>query len=514
MAPESFATPAAVPAETDLAESEVLAAVDLGSNSFHMIVARFSHEQLTVIDRLREMVRLAAGLTDGNRLDDDSQARALECLSRFGERIRDIRAERVRVVGTNTLRKAKGSGAFLQQAGELLGQPVEIIAGIEEARLIYLGASHSLPLVDGPQLVVDIGGGSTEIIRGYGYEPELLESLYVGCVSLSTACFGSGKLSARRFERARLAARLELEPVQARFRRVKPVRCVGASGTIRAASNVLSAMGEPDGITRAGLDRLIATMTEAGRLDRLQLPGLSDQRAPVFPGGVAILAEVMAAVDVEHMIVSDGALREGILYDMVGRLTDEDARVRTVRSMEARFQVDSEQADRVEQTALMLLEAVGASWSLDHETCRLILVWAARLHEMGLDIAHAQYHRHGAYLLEHADMPGFTREEQAVLARLVGAHRRRFSADDFNILQKPWARRALRLTVLLRLAVLFNRSRTSVALPPIGCQAKGRRVCLTVPEAWLHSSPLTLADLELERGYLDGAGIALTLKPG
>lgn len=507
-------TPATLPTEADLAESEVLAAVDLGSNSFHMVVARFLHGQLTVIDRLREMVRLAAGLTDGNRLDNDSQQRALECLSRFGERIRDIQAERVRVVGTNTLRKAKGSGAFLQQAGELLGHPVEIIAGIEEARLIYLGASHSLPSVDGAQLVVDIGGGSTEIIRGYGYEPEALESLYVGCVGLSAACFGTGKLSARRFERARLAARLELEPVQAKFRQVEPARCVGASGTIRAANNVLNAMGEPEGISRAGVERVIAAMKDAGRLEQLQLPGLSDQRKPVFPGGLAILAEVMAALNVEQMIVSDGALREGILYDMVGRLTDEDARVRTVRSMEARFQVDSEQAERVEQTALMLLEQVADGWGLDDETSRPILIWAARLHEMGLDIAHAQYHCHGAYLLEHADMPGFTREEQAVLARLVGAHRRRFSADDFATLQKPWSRRALRLTVLLRLAVLFNRSRTSVPLPGISCRAKGRRVCLTVPDALLQSSPLTLADLELEQAYLDGAGITLTLKPG
>ncbi len=477
-----------------------------------MVVARFSHGQLTVIDRLREMVRLAAGLTSDNQLDEDSQQRGLECLSRFGERIRDIQADRVRVVGTNTLRKAKGSGAFLQRAAGLLGHPVEIIAGIEEARLIYLGASHSLPSVDGPQLVVDIGGGSTEIIRGYGYEPETLESLYVGCVGLSAACFGNGKLSARRFESARLAARLELEPVQARFRQVRPIRCVGASGTIRAANNVLSAMGEPDGVTRIGLERIIAAMTAAGRLDRLELPGLSDQRKPVFPGGVAILAEVMAALDVDQMTISDGALREGILYDIVGRLTDEDARVRTVRSMEARFQVDRAQADRVEQTALMLLEQVAESWSLGHESASLILCWAARLHEMGLDIAHSHYHRHGAYLLEHADMPGFTREEQAALARLVGAHRRKFNADDFATLQKPWSKRALRLAILLRLAVLFNRNRAALALPAITCRAKSRQLCLTLPDAWLKSSPLTLADLELEQSYLGGAGIELRLE--
>jgi exopolyphosphatase/guanosine-5'-triphosphate,3'-diphosphate pyrophosphatase len=503
----------AEPTHGVLASSEVLAAVDLGSNSFHMVVARLSHGQLTVVDRLREMVRLAAGLGEDSRLDRASRERALTCLSRFGERIRDMHADRVRVVGTNTLRKAKKTGDFLMEAQDRLGHPVEIISGIEEARLVYLGASHSMPLIDGPQIVVDIGGGSTEIIRGYGYEPEAMESLYLGCVSLSTACFAGGKLTARRFERARLAARLELQPVKARFRSVTPARFVGGSGTIRAASAVLAALeGTAAGLTGTGLEKLIQLMIAAGRIDKLHLDGLSEQRKPVFPGGIAMLVEVMSALGMDRMVVADGALREGILYDMVGRLSHEDARLRSVRSMEARFHVDTEQAARVEQSALRLLEQVATDWKLDKESDGLSLSWAARLHEIGLDIAHAHYHRHGAYLLENADMPGFTREEQRILACLVGSHRRNFNRGSFDGIASGSVRRTMRLAVLLRLAVLFNRSRTSADPAPFRCHASGRRLNICIPTAWLEANTLTLADLEREEESLAGAGFEMTLE--
>ncbi len=492
----------------------MLAAVDLGSNSFHMLVARLTHGQLTVIDRLREMVRLAAGLDAGNRLDDASRARALECLSRFGERIRDMQAGQVRVVGTNTLRKARGVDRFLEEAETLLGHPVEIISGIEEARLIYLGVSHSLPSIAGEQICVDIGGGSTEIIRGKGYEPKQMESLYLGCVSLSTQYFPSGKLSARKFEKARLAARLELEPVKARFVDPPVDRFIGASGTIRAAATVGQQLGLwSEGITCEGLERLVARMVDAGRVERLELPGLSEQRRPVFPGGVAILAEVLDALNIDCMQVADGALREGILYDLLGRLTDEDARVRTVRAMEARFHVDTAQAARVEATAMRLFDQVVDDWKLTGDENRLALGWAARLHEVGLDIAHSQYHRHGAYLLENADMPGFTREEQRVLARLVGTHRRSFSRSAFDDLPRRRARAVLRMAVLLRLAVLLNRSRTDTEPAPLRVRVEGKRIGVSAPVGWLTANPLTRAGLEAEHDYLAQAGLDMQLEP-
>ena len=222
-----------------------MAAVDLGSNSFHMVVARNQHGEPSIVDRLREMVRLASGLDAEGSLDAASQERALACLRRFGQRLRDMRAHQVRVVGTNTLRRASNGEAFLAKAEEALGHPVEVISGIEEARLIYLGVSHHTDSTDGANLVIDIGGGSTELIIGEGYEPQHLESLYVGCVGVSRAHFDDGKLSAKRFERARLAVRLELRPVAAAFRRRGWKRAIGSSGTVRAACDIAQELNSP-----------------------------------------------------------------------------------------------------------------------------------------------------------------------------------------------------------------------------------------------------------------------------
>ncbi len=495
------------------AEPEILAAVDLGSNSFHMVVARFDHGQLTVVDRLREMVRLADGLDENNHLNADSCERALACLSRFGERLRSIHAHRVRVVGTNTCRKVSESSDFLDEAESLLGHPVEVISGIEEARLIYHGASNSLPPADGAQLIVDIGGGSTEIIRGHGFVPEYLQSLSMGCVVISNQFFANQKLTPRRFEKARLAAKLELAPIKSRIGKLKSVRCVGTSGTIRAARNVLRAMeGENTQLSLAGVEGLIQKMIAAEKISRLNLPGLSELRKPVFPGGVAILAEVMSSLGMKRMIVADGSLREGILHDLVGRLSDEDARVRTVRAMEARFNVDVAQADRVETTALSFLEQVVKPWGLAAADSRDLLGWAARLHEMGLDIAHSQYHRHGAYLLEHADMPGFPRSEQRILARLVGAHRRGFSRKSFCDIAKKRQLEIMRLAVLLRLAVLFNRSRKADDFRRLRLKANDQQLTIRLPADWLADNPLTFADLRAERNRLKGTDVRLNLK--
>jgi exopolyphosphatase/guanosine-5'-triphosphate,3'-diphosphate pyrophosphatase len=492
---------------------EVLAAVDLGSNSFHMLVARLSHGQITVIDRLREMVRLGAGLDARQRLDGNSQQRALGCLARFGERLRDMHAGRVRVVGTNTLRHARGTSRFLRQAEIALGHPVEIISGIEEARMIYLGASHHLPGVTGQRTVVDIGGGSTEIIAGQGLEPRAMESLAMGCVSVSERHFPKGRLLERQFQDARLAVRLELEPVRAQFGRLQPEQVAGTSGTIRAAYSALAGLDRARrGITVTGLEHLIELMIAAGQVGSLRLPGISPERAEVFPGGVAILVEVMKALDIDRMRVADGALREGLLYDMVGRLTDEDARERTVRAMASRYHVDAAQARRVESTALLLLGQVRKDWDLAGEEPMRLLGWAARLHEVGLDIAHAHYHRHGAYLLENGDMAGFPQDEQRVLACLVHAHRRKFEKRLFGRLPRAWGRRALRLALLLRLAVLFHRSRTGVSLPKITLKAKGRTLRLEIPGEWLDASPLTLADLEREAEFLAAGGVQLTVQ--
>jgi exopolyphosphatase / guanosine-5'-triphosphate,3'-diphosphate pyrophosphatase len=489
---------------------DVIAAVDLGSNSFHMVVARHSHGQLIILDRLREMVRLGAGLDEQGRLTREATEAALACLQRFGQRLHDMKAESVRVVGTNTLRRARRKGAFLDRARAALGQPIEIISGIEEARLIYLGVAHTMPNEPGRRLVVDIGGGSTEVIIGEAKQAKKLESLYMGCVSMSSRYFSDGGITDKRIKRARIAARLELEPVRASFRNYGWDQAVGSSGTIRSVGDVIRARNNGDGvITPAAVEALIEHAIKAGDVSKLRLVGLSEERLPVFAGGLAILVEILDAFDIKTMRVADGALREGLLYDMVGRFTDEDARARSVRAMQARYHVDIAQAERVEASALDFLRQTTGEWQLDEPFAELVLSWAARLHEIGLDVSHSHYHKHGAYLLEHADMPGFPQEEQRILAAVVGAHRRKLHVQSMQDLMPPWHIKAEYLTLLLRLSVLLHRGRSATALPKIELHAKGRSLEIAFPKGWLDAHPLTATDLENEIEYLKGGNIRL-----
>jgi exopolyphosphatase/guanosine-5'-triphosphate,3'-diphosphate pyrophosphatase len=489
---------------------DVIAAVDLGSNSFHMVVARYSHGQLTILDRLREAVRLGAGLDELGRLQREAVDTALACLERFGQRLRDMKAEGVRVVGTNTLRKARRKGAFLDRARAALGHPIEVISGIEEARLIYLGVARTMPSEPGRRLVADIGGGSTEIIIGEGVHAKKLESLYMGCVSMSARCFPDGEITEKRMKRARLAARLELEPVQATFKSYGWDHAVGSSGTIRAVGDVLRARNSSDATINAGsVESLIEHAIRAGSLSKLRLPGLTDDRVPVFVGGLAILAEILNVLEIKSMRVADGALREGLLYDLVGRFTDEDARVRSVRAMQARYHVDLPQAERVEATALDFLRQTQEAWAIDEPFAELVLSWAARLHEIGLDVSHSHYQKHGAYLLEHADMPGFPQEEQRILACIVGAHRRKMHIEMLQDLSPPWHIKAEYLIVLLRLTVLLHRGRSQAALPKIILAARMRSLDISFPRGWLEANPLTATDLENEIEYLKAVGFRL-----
>jgi exopolyphosphatase/guanosine-5'-triphosphate,3'-diphosphate pyrophosphatase len=489
-----------------------MAAVDLGSNSFHMVVARAHHGQLAIVDRLREMVRLASGLSADGRLDNESQDRALACLRRFGQRLKDMHAETVRVVGTNTLRRAKNAEFFLSAAEEALGHPVEVVAGMEEARLVYLGVSHHIDAASGLNLVIDIGGGSTELIIGEGYDPVDLESLAIGCVGLSLKFFDGGRLSQKRFARARLAASQELRPVAARFRRRGWSLALGSSGTIRCVDEIVALAGlEDDGITLEAVEKIIEWMVESRNIEKLTLPGLSDDRAPVFAGGISILAEFMKQFGIERMAVSDGALREGLLYDMIGRQQSADAREVTIRSLQNRFHIDLEQAERVEATASALLGKVAGQWDLGDSRYPQLLQWAARLHEVGLDIAHSKHHQHGAYLLANADLPGFARLEQQLLACLVGNHRRKLELSLLDNLKLDWQTPMLRLIVLLRLAVVLNRARSSEESPDIQLTGSINRLEATFPRHWFSANPLTHADLMQEQELLAARGFELAL---
>ena len=506
---------ARIPRKSSRPVPDVLAAVDLGSNSFHMVVARYSHGQLVIIDRLREMVRLASGVEANGEFDRAAAARAIACLERFGQRLRAMRAGTVRAVGTSALRVAHRKEPFLARAREALGHPIEIISGREEARLIYAGVATNLPREPDRRLIVDIGGGSTELIIGRGLMPIELESVRVGCVVISERYFGEGKISAKRMAAARVAVRQQLAPLRGAFRRKGWQVCAGSSGTVRAIGEAIRELNpRANVITASGIERLANQVVAAGHTRELLFWAVTEDRRPVFPGGVAILAEIFKVLGVKEMRVVDGALREGLLYDMVGRYTDEDARERTVRSMQLRYHVDTEQAGRVADTALKFLKGARTPWKLGNDPqAALMLKWAACLHEIGLDVAHSGYHRHGEYLLENADMPGFSRSEQRLLARLVGAHRRKLARDGLRELPPPWDRHALRLIVLLRLAVLLHRGRGRAALPRIRLAARLNSLRLAFPGRWLADHPLTQADLRQEVEYLRAAGLSLRV-PG
>ncbi len=491
-------------------EDENLAAIDLGSNSFHMIVARRSGDELVVVDRLREMVRLADGLDAQRCLDEAARRRALDCLARFGQRIRHIPAANIRVVGTNTLRSARNAAAFLAEAEQALGADIEIVSGLEEARLIYLGVAHSVA-GKGSRLVVDIGGGSTELIIGEGFESRDMESLYMGCVSMSREFFADGSITEKRLRKAGLAAQVELEPHAARFRSLGWKQAIGASGTIRAVGRVVEAAGwSEEGITPASLEALLEALLRAGRVADIRLDGLGADRAPVFVGGVVVLHAVFEALGIEHMRVSDGALREGLLYDMLGRIHHEDVRDRSVAGLMRRFDADEAQAQRVADTAVDGLRQVAGAWKLKADKHARLLGWAASLAEIGRGIARSQYHKHGAYIIQHADLPGFSRQEQALLAILVRAHRRKFPVDAFAGLPRGRERRARLLAVLLRLSVVLHRSRSPRALPELELLAADNGLRLVFPQGWLQEHPLTGADLEQEQAYLKAAGFELS----
>ncbi len=486
---------------------QTVAAVDLGSNSFHMVVAQVTDGELRIVDRLRETVRLGAGLDRDKRLTDAASASALGCLQRFGERVRDLPPGSVRAVGTNTLRQARNSTAFLRRAAEALGHRIEIISGLEEARLIHLGVAAGLA-GDAQRLVIDIGGGSTELIIGRGLTPLRMESLHLGCVSMSLAHFAEGKVGRKAWRHAVLAARRELEPHEASYRASGWSEALGASGSVRAVGEVARAANWSNGaITRDVLARIEERLLEAGDVAKAGLPDLSEDRRPVFTGGVAILTGLFDALGLERLQVASGAPREGLLFDLVGRLGGlSDVRAATVGGLSTRLGVDGVHAARVADSAAALLAQVAEPWGLQAPPHAQLLGWAAALHEVGISIAHSQYQKHGAYLLEHGDLAGFSRDEQSVLAALVRVHRRKFPKDAFEKLPPPWDRKARRLAVILRAAVLLNRARSASAPATPRVEAFAESFRLTFPDGALERHPLLRADLEEEGAYLAAAG--------
>ena len=490
---------------------EMVAAIDLGSNSFHMIGARLEENgTLSVIDRLRDSVRLGGGLDENGDIDEAAQQRAFTCLETFSQRIRDLPQSAVRVAGTNTLRVANNAEAFVEKAEAILNHPVEVIEGREEARLIYLGVAHGLATKEGNRLVVDIGGGSTELIIGQSMLPMRRESMYTGCVSASRRFFADGYITHKRMKEAVTEASLILYSQASRFSSKSWDEAIGCAGTIKAIGNILHDQGWCEsGISYKGLKQLRDVMIEAGHVDKLSLAGLSDDRRPVIAGGVSVLLAVFKTLGIKQMLVSEQGMREGLLYDLVGRITHTDVRDATVETVISKWGVDELQAKRVTDTVDVLCNKVCEHWCIDADQLVPLLRWSAMLHEIGLQVSHNNYHKHGAYLLENADMQGFSRQEQALLAALVLSHRSKFRISTFDRLMKPFVTTGKHMCILLRLAVLMQRGRADIELPDFDMKIEDNQISLRFPHGWLKHNSMTKAGLVKEAEYLAAAGYGL-----
>jgi exopolyphosphatase / guanosine-5'-triphosphate,3'-diphosphate pyrophosphatase len=490
-------------------QQPILAAVDLGSNSFRLQIARVENDQLYMLDGLREAVRLAAGITEDKRLDKPAQQRALSCLQKFGERLRGLPREAVRAVGTNSLRVAKNAPEFLQQAETALGFPIDVIAGREEARLIYLGVARTLPQTAGKRLVMDIGGGSTEFIIGNGLQPLKLESLYMGCVSYSVRFFPDGKINKSNLKQAELAARSEVQAIASEFSKGHWNVAFGSSGSARVLCDILEQNGySSGGLTREGLEQLRVQLLKAGDVNKLDLPGLRPDRIPVLAGGYAIMYAAFCELGIEHMQPALGALREGLLYDLLGRFHHNDMREVTMQQFMRRYHVDVRQAMRVAHLADFLAKQF-LEGQLSDEDLHL-LNWAANLHEIGISVAHSGYHKHTAYILANADMPGFSKTEQSHLSLLALAHRGGLE----KLRGKLDTQEKLAEVMALRLAALIYRNRGDVELPAMQGRFSGTKFHLALAPGWLVQNPLTEAALLEEMKQWKGLGVSMQVVEG
>ncbi len=491
-----------------LEDGDLLASVDLGSNSFHMVVARYLLGQLRIVDRLRETVRLAEGLDGRGGLNSAVRQRAIECLSRFGQRVRDIPPQRVRAIATNTVRRLAQPQSFLVPAEGALGHAIEVVAGREEARLVYLGVAHAQPSKPGElRLVIDIGGGSTECIIGSGFEAIERESLQLGCVGSTRRFFPSGKLSKKKWRDGLTEATAEFQQFTGTYRALGWHEVIGSSGTNKAIGEICAAMKLTKGaVTAEALPQVRDRLLQADHIDDIDLPSLSPERRPVIAGGVLVLEAAFAALDLQRMQVSKAAMREGILYDMVGRGGAHDPRDASVDALMVRYAIDKKQAARVEGSLMQLFDQVAKSWALDADD-RVMLARAARLHELGLVIAHSQYHMHGSYVVENSDIAGFSQQQQRYLAALIRTHRRGIPKSAFDAVPDRLFTSARRSAALLRLAVLLHRSHENGEIPRLDLKADGYQLTLTVSKRWLEARPLVKADLHGELQDMAGLGI-------
>lgn len=485
--------------------SPVYAALDLGSNSFHLLVATFTDNKLVVIDNLKMTVRLAGGLDGDKNLSDEAMQRAFDALNLFADRLQHVERRHMRVTGTSTLRQARNADRFLEQAEAIIDAQIDIISGIEEARLIYLGVSKDYS-PSTRRLVIDIGGGSTECVVGK-LEAEQPSSLHLGCVSFTARFFPHSEISTKSYQAALTAARLEAREIAHDMRKARWQEAVGASGTIKAVQDILQQQWQQPLITLPGLELLATAMQDKQLFERFDFAGLSEGRRHILAGGVAILHGLFIELGIREMHTTDHAIREGIIYELAGQVVKQGRHRETVRQLQKQYKVDRRQAERVAELALQFLNLMQPSQPVSEEMASL-LHHAAALHEIGLPINHSGYHKHGAYIIENSFMPGFSRQMQQSIAWLVLNHRRKIrdSATHYRVSHDK------SLLIALRLAFLFCRRRARPALPKkFDIRLGKKKLHLAISEKWLDHHPMSVADLQRESRYLHNAGITLLL---
>lgn len=479
-----------------MSSTSLYAAIDLGSNSFHMLVVREVAGSIQTLSRIKRKVRLAAGLNSDNALSAEAMERGWQCLRLFAERLQDIPPAQIRVVATATLRLAVNADEFLAKARDILGCPVQVISGEEEARLIYQGVAHTTGGED-QRLVVDIGGASTELVTGTGAQTTSLFSLPMGCVTWLERYFADRNLTKDNFELAEDAAREVLRPITDTLNYHGWKVCVGASGTVQALQEIMMAQGMDERITLAKLQQLKQRAIQCGRLEELEIEGLTLERALVFPSGLAILIAIFSELNIRCMTLAGGALREGLVYGMLHLAVDQDIRSRTLRNIQRRFMIDTEQAQRVGRLAADLVSQLDSYWELE-PLSRDLLVSACALHEIGLSVDFKSAPQHAAYLVRNLDLPGFTPAQKKLLATLL---LNQTNAVDLSSLHQQNAvkpRVAEHLCRLLRLAILFASRRRDDLLPSVTLTAEDEKLMLRLPEGWLENHPLGSEMVEQE----------------
>ncbi|WP_394128194.1 guanosine-5'-triphosphate,3'-diphosphate diphosphatase [Vibrio hepatarius] len=487
--------------------SPLYAAIDLGSNSFHMLVVRHIDGSIQTMAKIKRKVRLAAGLDDTNALSLEAMQRGWDCLSLFAERLQDIPTENIRIVGTATLRTATNVDVFLEKANQILGHKIEVIDGEEEAATIYKGVAHTSG-GSGRRLVVDIGGASTELIIGEGFEAKALTSLKMGCVTWLERHFKDRQLTVTNFNNAIQAAKETLQPILEQYTKIGWDVCVGASGTVQALQEIMLAQGMDEVITHAKLKRLQKQAMLADHLEELEIEGLTLERALVFPSGLSILIAIFELLEIDSMTLAGGALREGLVYEMVDELKQDDIRARTIASVQSRYQIDAIYGEQVANMAAKLLSECQDDWIAESQG-DVLLATAAKLHEIGLTIDFKKGGEHSAYLLQHLDLPGYTRAQKHLLGELARRYREQLtSLPEQHALSSTSAKRVLRL---LRLAVLLTHRRNPELEPNISLSSADDKLTLTIKSQWLQANPLTAAELEIEANRQSDIGWPLSV---